>query len=318
VSGFTSSANDWPALRVAEWEPTRVTLHLFTQIVGKVRLACAPMVNHWWQVTLYMSPRGLTTGTVPYRGRSFEVEFDFIDHVLRIRSSDGGARDIALAGLRVADFHRATLDALGGIGVGVSIQATPNEVDPAVPFATDTEHGAYDPDAVHRFWLQLIHADRLLNRFRTYFRGKVSPVHYFWGGMDICCTRFSGRTAPVHPGGAPNCADWVMVEGYSHEVSSSGFWPGGGEEGAFYSYAYPQPEGYADYPIGVPHAYFSQEAGNFLLPYEAVRQSANPDEMVHQFLQGTYRAAADLADWDRAALEVDPARWNSMSRYPFS
>jgi hypothetical protein len=304
----------WPELRVADWIATRDTLHLWTQVVGKIRMAFAPMINHWWQVTLYVSPRGLTTGSIPNGERSFDIEFDFSDHQLRIRTQDGDVRQFPLAGLSVADFHAATLSALGELGITVSIQSIPNEVDPAIPFAQDTEHASYDPDAVHLYWKQLVQADRVMNDFRARFGGKVSPVHFFWGAMDLACTRFSGRPAPAHPGGAPNCADWVMVEGYSHEVSSCGFWAGGGEEGAFYAYAYPEPEGFSQFAVSEPGIY-DAEAGLFLLPYEAVRTADDPDAVVAQFLQSTYEAAAELADWDRSALEVDPDRWKSVARY---
>lgn len=304
----------WPELRVADWIATRDTLHLWTQVVGKIRMAFSPMINHWWQVTLYVSPRGLTTGSIPNGDRSFDIEFDFRDHQLRIRTQDGDIRQFPLAGLSVAEFHAKTLSALRELGITVSIQATPNEVDPAIPFAQDTEHAAYDPNAVHLYWKQLVQADRVMNDFRARFGGKVSPVHFFWGAMDLACTRFSGRPAPTHPGGSPNCADWVMVEGYSHEVSSCGFWAGGGEEGAFYAYAYPEPEGFSQYAVSPPGAYDS-EARLFLLPYEAVRTADDPDAVVAQFLQSTYEAAAELADWDRSALEVDPERWRSVARY---
>ena len=304
----------WPELRVADWTATRDTLHMWTQIVGKIRLAHAPLVNHWWQVTLYMSPRGLTTSAIPYGTGTFDAEFDFLDHVLRIRSSDGGTRTVALRPRTVADFHAATMAALAELGVETRIQARPNEVEPAIPFAEDHEHASYDPRAATLFWRQLIQADRVLTRFRSHFVGKVSPVHFFWGSMDLACTRFSGRAAPTHPGGAPNCADWVMVEGYSRELSSCGFWPGGGEEGAFYAYAYPEPDGFADHPAGPDGAFYSPEFRQFLLPYEAVRTAADPDRALLAFLHTTYAAAADLGGWDRTALEDDPDRWVRHAR----
>jgi hypothetical protein len=304
----------WPALRVADWTATRDTLHMWTQIVGKIRMAHAPLLNHWWQVTLYVSPRGLTTSAIPYGTGSFDLEFDFVEHVLRLRTDDGGIRTVALRPRSVADFHAATLAALGELGVQARISAGPNEVDPAVPFAEDDVHASYDPDAATLFWRQLVQADRVLSRFRSHFVGKVSPVHFFWGAMDLACTRFSGRTAPPHPGGAPNCGDWVMVEGYSRELSSCGFWPGGGEEGAFYSYAYPEPDGFADRPAGPAAAFYSSEFRQFLLPYEAVRTAADPDAVLLEFLQSTYAAAADLGGWDRAALEDDPRRWEQQAR----
>lgn len=305
----TPTDNPWPALRVADWEPTRDTLHMWTQIVGKIRLAHSPLVNHWWQVTFYVSPRGLTTSSIPYRNRLFDMEFDFVDHVLAIRTSDGGSGSVALASKSVAEFYDETFAALRQLGIDTRISATPNEVDPAIPFARDHQHASYDAEAANLFWRQLIQAHRVINDFRSHYIGKVSPVHFFWGSFDMACTRFSGRPAPEHPGGAPNCADWVMVEGYSHELSSCGFWPGGGEEGAFYAYAYPEPEGFADYPVRPDAAFYSKDFRQFLLPYEAVRTSPEPDRDLMNFLQSTYAAAADLAGWDRAALECDPQRW---------
>jgi hypothetical protein len=299
----------WPSLRVADWTATRDTLHMCTQIVGKVRLAHAPLVNHWWQATLHVSPRGLTTSAVPYPSGMFDVEFDFVDHMLRIRSSGGGTRSVALRSRPVAEFFVETMGALADLGIETKIQARPNEVEPSIPFAEDDEHATYDPAAAHLFWRQLIQADRVLNRFRSHFVGKVSPVHFFWGAMDLACTRFSGRKAPPHPGGAPNCGDWVMVEGYSQELSSYGFWPGGGEEGAFYAYAYPEPDGFADHPVGPAEAFYSTENGQFLLPYEAVRTAADPEQALLTFLHTTYEAAAERGGWDRQALEDDPDRW---------
>ncbi|WRL66493.1 DUF5996 family protein [Blastococcus brunescens] len=257
-------------------------------------------------------PRGLTTGAIPEGNRLFDLEFDFIDHQLRIRSSDGGARNIRLEAKPVAEFYAQTMQALSELGIDADIASTPNEVDPAIPFAEDYEHASYDPEAAQLFWRQLMHADRVLGEFRSHFIGKVSPVHLFWGSLDLACTRFSGREAPEHPGGAPNCGDWVMVEGYSRELSSCGFWPGGGAEGAFYAYAYPEPDGFADYPVGPEGAYYSAENGQFLLPYEAVRTAEDPDRALLEFLHTTYEAAAALGGWNRAALEDDPARWDHV------
>jgi hypothetical protein len=300
----------WPALRVADWTQTRDTLHMWTQIVGKTRLAHAPLLNHWWQVALYVSPRGLTTSAVPYAGGVFDIEFDFVGHELVVRSSAAGTRTVALRPMPVAEFLDRTVHALGDLGIEARISARPNEVDPAIPFAEDREHASYDPDATHLFWRQLLAAHRVMGEFRAHFVGKVSPVHFWWGAMDLACTRFSGRPAPRHPGGAPNCADWVMVEGYSRELSSCGFWPGGGEEGAFYAYAYPEPEGFADHPVGPVGAYYSSANGQFLLPYEAVRTAPDPDGALREFLHSTYAAAADRGGWDRAALVDDPGRWD--------
>ncbi|MFB4318056.1 DUF5996 family protein [Actinomadura sp. 21ATH] len=304
----------WPRLRVADWTETRDTLHMWTQIVGKVRLAHAPLVNHWWQVTLYVSPRGLTTSAVPYGDGAFDMEFDFVEHVLRVRGSDGPSRAVALEPKPVADFYGETMGALKELGIETAIQGSPNEVDPVIPFAEDRQHASYDAEAAHLFWRQLLQANRVMGEFRSRFVGKVSPVHFFWGAMDLACTRFSGRPAPPHPGGAPNCGDWVMVEGYSRELASCGFWPGGGEEGAFYAYAYPEPEGYADRPAAPEGAFYSRENGQFLLPYEAVADAEDPDGALMDFLESTYVAAADLAEWDRAALEEDPGRWERHRR----
>lgn len=303
------TSTDWPALRVADWSETRDTLHMWTQIIGKLRLAYAPMVNHWWQVTLYVTPRGLTTSNVPYRsGGAFDVEFDFIDHRLRIRSSSGGTAGFALRPMPVAEFYGSTTAALSDLGIAAPISPGPNEVEPAIPFAEDYQHASYEADAAHLFWRQLLQADRLMGEFRSRFAGKVSPVHFFWGSMDLACTRFSGRRAPEHPGGAPHCGDWVMAEAYSRELSSCGFWPGGGEEGAFYAYAYPEPDGFAEHPVVPAAAHYSRDNGQFVLPYEAVRTAADPDRTLTDFLQTTYEAAAENGRWDREALEAGPPR----------
>jgi hypothetical protein len=307
----THATDTWPQLRVDEWIPTRDTLHMWAQIVGKIRLVHAPLVNHWWQVPFYISARGLTTSAIPHGGGVFDMEFDFCVHRLLIRSDDGVAREITLQPMAVADFYAQIMAALDELGIRPQIQPHPNEVDQAIPFAEDTVHASYDAGAAYLFWRQLVQADRVMQRFRSHFAGKVSPVHFFWGAMDLACTRFSGRGAPPHPGGAPNVGDWVMVEGYSRELSSCGFWPGGGEEGEFYSYAYPEPDGFADYPVHPQGATYSGEKGEFLLPYEAVRSTANPDQALFDFLQSTYEAAAVRGGWDRPALEIDPTRWDS-------
>ncbi len=307
-------ATAWPRLRVEDWTPTRTTLHMWTQIVGKVRLAYAPLVNHWWQVTLYVSPRGLTTSAIPHGAGAFDLEFDFVDHRLLLRHSDGGVRSMELRPMPVAEFYARTMHMLDELGIRAEIQEHPNEVEPALPFPDDYEHAAYDARAAHLFWQQLLQANRVMGEFRSRFVGKVSPVHLFWGAMDLACTRFSGRPAPEHPGGAPNCGDWVMVEGYSRELSSCGFWPGGGEEGAFYAYAYPEPDGFAAHTVRPEAAFYSEENGQFLLPYEAVRTADDPDAALLDFLQTTYEAAAEHADWPRADLEDDPARWADRGR----
>jgi hypothetical protein len=302
----------WPRLRTADWTDTRDTLHLWTQIVGKIRMAHAPAVNHWWHVTLYVSARGLTTSAIPYRGRVFEIEFDFLDHVLHVRTSEGDRQSVPLAPKPVATFYAETMEALNALGLHTRIHAVPNEVDPAIPFARDHEHASYDSNAVELFWRQLLRADQAFAVFRSSFVGKVSPVHFFWGAMDLACTRFSGRPAPTHPGGAPNCPAWVMHEGYSHELASCGFWPGGGEEGAFYAYAYPEPAGYADQPIRPAEASYAD--GEFLLPYEAVATASDPDGVLQEFLETTYRAAADLGGWDRPSLEARSRRLPRLRR----
>ncbi|MGE2736969.1 DUF5996 family protein [Mycolicibacterium vaccae] len=301
------STGGWPSLRVDDWEPTRRSLHMWTQIVGKVRLAHAPPVNHWWQVPLYVSPRGLTTSAIPVDTRHFDMEFDFLDHALVVRVSDGGSDRIDLRDRSVAQFHDETMGMLENLGIPTRITMRPNEVDPAIPFAED-QHMGYDPAAAHAFWQQLVQADRVIRQFRSRFTGKVSPVHFFWGSFDLACSRFSGRPAPPHPGGAPNCADWVMVEAYSHELSSCGFWPGGGDEGAFYSYAYPEPEGFADFAGRPEGVFYHPELRQYLLPYEIARAATDPDQCVLDFLEFAYGAAADLAGWDREALEVDSGR----------
>ncbi|MEV4343306.1 DUF5996 family protein [Actinoplanes sp. NPDC049596] len=292
--------NTWPRLRVADWTETRDTLHMWTQIVGKIRMAYAPRANHWWHVTLYPTARGLTTSAVPYDNGVFDIEFDFVDDRLRVRASDGDSREVALEPKPVSAFYGETLEALAALGLEPSIHPVPNEVEFAIPFADNDQHSSYDGEAVRLFWRQLQQAERVLGRFRSEFVGKASPVHFFWGAMDLAYTRFSGRVAPPHPGGVPNCPPWVMHEGYSHELASFGFWPGGGEEGAFYAYAYPEPPGYAERTA----AYYDKGLRECLLPYETVADSADPDTTLLDFLRGTYAAAADLADWDRSAVEA--------------
>jgi hypothetical protein len=308
--------NAWPSLRLDDWAPTRDTIHMWMQIVGKIRLVHSPLINHWWQVALYVTPRGLTTSTIPYAAEAFDIEFDFIDHRLLIRSSTGATGAVALEPRSVADFYAETMRTLDRMGLATRIQSHANEVESAVPFAEDYEHASYDPNCAHTFWRQLLQANRVLGVFRSRFVGKVSPVHFYWGAMDLACTRFSGRDAPRHPGGAPNVGDWVMAEGYSHELSSCGFWPGGGEEGAFYAYAYPEPNGFADHRVGPAEAYYSAELGEYVLPYEVVRQAVDPDRMLLTFLQDTYEAAAVNADWDRGASEADPNRWSASRSGP--
>jgi hypothetical protein len=300
-----SHREGWPPLPLAEWKDTYATLHMWTQIVGKVRLAQAPMLNHWWQVPLYVTARGLATSPIPYSDVSFEISFDFLDHQLRIQTSDGAVRTLALAPRPVADFYREFMAALRALGLEVKIWTMPVEVQDPIPFDEDDQHHTYVPEHAHRFWRVLKQADRVLQQFRCGFLGKCSPVHFFWGSFDLAVTRFSGRTAPPHPGGVPHMADWVTRLAYSHEVSSIGFWPGGDpvREAVFYAYAYPEPDGFKNYPVRPKAAYYSNDMREFILPYEAVRQSAHPDSTLLEFAQSAYEAAAVQGGWDRHALE---------------
>jgi hypothetical protein len=292
----------WPALPYAEWADTCRTLHLWTQVVGKLRLARTPWLNHSWQVPFYLSARGLATGPIPCGARVLDLEFDFVDHRLTIRT-DGPCAAVPLQPMPVADFYARVMAALEAVDAPIAIHAAPSEMPEAVPFAQDRAPRAYDPAYAERFWRVLLQADRVLKLFRTGFLGKASPVHFFWGGFDLAVTRFSGRPAPLHPGGVPHLPDAVAREAYSHEVSSAGFWPGGpgAEEAVFYAYAYPEPPGFRD--ARVPPARYDAGLGEFLLPYEAVRTAADPDGTLLSFLSSTYAAAADAGGWDRAALE---------------
>jgi hypothetical protein len=298
----------WPALPYAAWKDTCATLQLWTQIVGKIRLAQTPWLNHSWHVTFYVTARGLTTSPIPYGARVFAIDFDFIDHVLRLQTSDGIERRLPLRPQPVADFYVAVMTALSELGIKVRINEKPNEIPDPIPFGHDRTHSAYDADYAHRFWQVLAQADRVFKDFRTCFLGKSSPVHFFWGSFDLAVTRFSGRPAPPHPGGVPNLPDSVAREAYSHEVSSAGFWPGGGaiDDAAFYSYAYPEPPGFRTAAVKPAAAFFSAALSEFVLPYEAVRTAAAPDDMLMEFLHSTYAAAADAAGWDRARLECAP------------
>ena len=296
----------WPELPLLEdWQDTVETLHMWTQIVGKVRLEHGPWINHSWGSALYVTTRGLTTSPIPYGNRMFTVDFDLTAHALRIATSTGEEHSFPLKPMSVADFYHRTMGALADLGIEVEIFPKPVEVpDPIQPFPEDDTHASYDAAAVHRFWRALAQVDRVFKAFRSRFTGKVSPVHFFWGAFDLAVTRFSGRDAPRHPGGVPNCADWVMEEAYSKELSSAGFWPGTGlGEAAFYSYAYPEPDGYRDRAVEPDAAYYLEEMGEYVLPYDAVRTADDPDGALLAFLQSTYDAAADLADWDRDALE---------------
>jgi hypothetical protein len=293
----------WPELPLSAWQDTRDTLHLWTQVVGKVRLALEPMMNHWWQVPLYVTARGLTTSLMPYGGRGLEMAFDFQRHVLDIRTTEGASREVALTPRSVADFYAEVMARLDELDVRVGILPHPVEIPVDVAFAEDNEHASYDAEYAHRFWLSLVQAHRVLTRFRAGFVGKASPVHFFWGAFDLAVTRFSGRTAPRHPGGIPNCPDWVTREAYSHEVSSCGYWPGGSESGAFYSYAYPEPAGFADWPVSPAGVTYDGTLKEFILPYDVVRRADDPDATLLSFAQSTYEAAATLNGWERTALE---------------
>jgi hypothetical protein len=298
----------WPALPYAAWKETRDTLHLWTQVVGKVRLALTPWLNHSWHVTLYVTARGLTTSPIKWGGGSFQIDFDFIDHVLWVRTSGGHFRQLMLRPMSVAEFYEDLMIALRELGIEVRIMTMPCEIADCIPFEQDTVHASYDAEYVNRFWRVLLSASEVFARFRTAFLGKASPVHFFWGSFDLAVTRFSGRPAPRHPGGVPHLSDAVAQEAYSHEVSSAGFWPGGGgpiDYPAFYSYAYPAPEGFSAARVLPKEAFFSRELGEFLLPYDAVRTARDPDAVLMDFLQSTYAAAADLAKWDRAALDCE-------------
>jgi len=294
----------WPELSFPKWRETVATLHLWTQVVGKVRLALTPWISHSWQVPLYVSARGLTTSPIPTHDEVFEIEFDFIEHRLLVRTSQGEERSLTLEPQSVAAFHEQVMTLLQGLGIAVHIHEMPSELADAIPFSRDHIHRSYDADAVHAFWRALLRIDRLLKRFRSGFLGKVSPVHFFWGSFDLAVTRFSGRTAPPHPGGVPGLSDAVVREAYSHEVSSAGFWPGNDSfpRAAFYSYAYPEPAGYRACRVAEGAA-FEPSLGEFILPYDTLRAASAPEELLLEFLSSTYAAAAESGRWDRAALE---------------
>jgi Family of unknown function (DUF5996) len=294
---MTSMTQSWPSLPLEEWQATRDTVHLWTQIVGKTRLALTPRLNHWWNVTLYVTARGLTTSLMPYAGGGVEIEFDFTRHELTITTTDGTVSRMALGPRSVADFYAEFRSRLDSLGIDAPISTMPNEIQDAVPFTADEVHAQYDAQAMHRFWLSLVDVHRVMSRFRAGFSGKASPVHFFWGAFDLAVTRFSGRPAPRHPGGIPHCPDWVMAEAYCDEVSSCGYWPGGAGEGLFYSYAYPLPAGFAECPVIPEAAYYDKQLGEFVLPYAAVRTAADPDAYLLDFLESTYQAAYRAAGW---------------------
>ena len=298
----------WPELPpLDDWKESCDTLHLWTQIVGKIRLAQSPWTNHSWHVPLYVTARGLTTSPIPHGRRIFQIDFDLIDHSLQVLTSDGTTRAMALEPRSVADFHRELFSMLGALGLPVEIHGSPNEVADPIPFREDHVHASYNAEQVNRFWRALLQADRVLKSFRGCFQGKASPVHFFWGSFDLAATRFSGRGAPPHPGGVPSLPDWVAREAYSQEVSSAGFWPGTGfGEAAFYSYAYPEPPGFSESPVAPADARWDATLREFILPYRSVQQSADPDAALGAFLESTYRAAARCADWDAEKLERAP------------
>ncbi len=300
----------WPELPLNAWSDTCATLHMWTQIIGKVRMTQTPWINHSWHVTLYVTARGLTTSPIPYGTRTFQIDFDFLDHELKISSSDGRFSGFSLEPQSVAGFYARLMRSMASLDLNVQIKRKPNEIMDAIRFDMDEIHRSYDRDHVNRYWRILVQSARVMTAFRARFIGKCSPVHYFWGAPDLAVTRFSGRAAPPHRGGIPNCPDWVMREAYSHEVSSCGFWPGGGPVPypAFYSYSYPEPAGFAEARVKPGAAFYSRELGEFILPYDAVRVSDSPDETLLDFLQTTYDAAADFGKWDRKSLERNDPR----------
>ena len=298
-------SESWPALPYSEWSDTSATLQLWMQIVGKIRLALTPPINHTWNVTLYPTIHGVTTSPMACGIRMLQIDFDFLDHLLILQTHAGERTTIPLQSMSVAEFYARVMKALEGVNCPVRIWPKPVEIPAPIPFEQDTQHCTYDPEFAQRFWRVLLQTTRVFTVFRSRFRGKVSPVHLFWGAMDLACTRFSGRTAPQHQS-MPGLPDRVTHDAYSHEVSSCGFWPGGlGMDAMFYSYAYPEPAGFANYPVAPAAAMYSKELGEFMLPYEAMRTSPDPDAALLEFLQSTYEAAAELGHWDRAALEVN-------------
>lgn len=301
----TSNAEAWPSLPLEAWSDTCATLHMWTQIVGKIRLAQSPWINHSWHVTLYVTTRGLTTSPIPYGNRTFQIDFDFINHQVTIQSSDGGMAGFSLQPQSVAAFYGRLKDEMAKLDLHVNINQKPNEIPDPIPFDQDETHKAYDQVYANRFWRVLVQADRVFKEFRARFVGKCSLVHYFWGAPDLAVTRFSGRPAPEHPGGVPHLPDRVAREAYSHEVSSCGFWPGGGPIAypVFYSYAYPEPSGFTSAPVKPNAAFYSKDLREFILPYDVVHAAESPDETLLDFLQTTYEAAANLANWDRNFLE---------------
>lgn len=309
---MSTTDTGWPALRVDDWTATREYLHLQLQIVGKIQLVSTELTNHWWNVSFEVSARGLTTRLLRASDHWFDAEFDLVDHVLVLRDTTGGIEKVALDAPSVANFYADVMTACRRLGADCTIYAAPNEMSTAVPFAEDTTRREYDADAAHTFWRQLLHADRVFTLWRAGFAGKASPVQLFWGSMDLSSTRYSGRAAPPHPSAPPHCPSWVMIEAESRENAAAGFWPGGSEEGSFYAYAYPEPTGYRSGALSVGH--FDSSLGEWILPYQAVRTSADPAGTLLTFLNETYSRAADLADWDRKLFDVDPNRLEKFRR----
>lgn len=314
-----AAPSTWPELPSSAWADTLETLHMWTQVVGKVRTELSPWRNHSWSSALYVTCRGLTTSPIPYHGRTFEIEFDFVEHDLAIRANDGGRRVVPLEAKSVAVFHDEVLSTLGEMGFEVSIHPEPNEIPDAIPFSEDEVHRTYEAEHAHRLWRALVQADRVMKSFQAAFIGKASPVHFFWGGFDMAVTRFSGREAPEHPGGFPNLPDAITREAYSHEVTSCGFWPGNREnpDPIFYAYAYPTPEGFEGATVRPDAAFWLEDLGEFALPYEAVRQAASPDDELYAFFESAHGAAAELAGWDRKGLERERGyrpvpRWGAI------
>jgi hypothetical protein len=311
------SSEVWPELNYADWKETVATLHMWTQIVGKIRLTLTPWTNHSWHVTLYVTARGLTTSPIPHGTDMFEIRFDFVDHQLRILKSDGAQRSIELKPRSVADFYKAVMAALDELKLPVKIDILPNEIPNPIPFDQDEQHCSYDPEYANRFWRVLVQADRVFKEFRSRFCGKCSPVHFFWGAPDLAVTRFSGRAAPKHPGGIPHLPDAITREAYSQEVSSLGFWPGADvmPTPIFYSYAYPEPKGFSEAKVQPAAASYNAQFHEFVLPYDAVRTANSPDDVLLEFAQSTYDAASQLGNWDRAALEEKKPSLHSAQQH---
>jgi Family of unknown function (DUF5996) len=299
--------SSWDIPIIIDWYDTLDTIHLWTQIIGKIRLAVAPKVNHWWHSTLYVTSRGLTTLSMPYGDRTFQINFDFLQHQLQIETSDGITKTIPLVSQSVASFYQAVMSTMKAIDIDIHIWTMPQEISEPIPFDLDYKHATYNSEYARKFWQILLQIDRVMTLFRSRYVGKCSPTHFFWGSFDLAVTRFSGKPAPLHPGGVPNMVDWVTQEAYSHELSSCGFWSGSSSiEPMFYSYAYPEPEGFKDYKIQPQSAFYNEEMKEFVLPYKAVQQADDPDDILLTFLQSTYEATANLGKWDRKALDYIP------------